>query len=171
MALSLRCCRRHQDKHIRPYVCNHTSCNRKSFSDKGGLERHKREVHSSQAYICPVWSCKRNKKGFHRRYNLFEHQKRAHNLQSSSFLQARSNNLDGQSEGEEITPRPQYRIDAEGLNEGKGGPMGDIRGDASLNSEKDIRTKLQDLRILRAELDDDIGSLERALSIVGGASP
>jgi hypothetical protein len=38
-------------------------------------------------------------------------------------------------------------------------------------SEHDFREKLQDLRIMRAELDDDIRSMERALSIMDNFSP
>src|ERR1700730_7089371 len=69
--------RRHQDKHTRPYSCHHASCNGKNFGDKGGFERHKREVHGSKVYKCPVLYCKR---GFKRRYNLVRHQMRAHGV-------------------------------------------------------------------------------------------
>jgi hypothetical protein len=50
--------------------------------DRGSLNRHEREVHGSPAYLCPIASCNRHTKGFNRKYNLFEHQKRCHPHQS-----------------------------------------------------------------------------------------
>jgi hypothetical protein len=47
--------------------------------------------------------------------------------------------------------------------------VGVTREDVNMNSEQGLRAKLQDLRITRAELDQDILSLERALSIMSGA--
>ena len=161
--------RRHQDKHLRPYKCHYVSCNHKSFGDKGGLDRHKREVHGSQVYTCPILSCKRNKKGFHRRYNLLEHQKRAHGSQPSRLLRACSDTLDELSEGEGRTQTPQCEIGGETLDGGEVGSADTMRGESNVSSPQDLRMKLRDLRIMRAELDEDIRTVERALSIMGGA--
>jgi hypothetical protein len=70
--------RKHEDKHTRPYSCTHSSCPNKNFSDKGSLGRHIREVHAVPIYKCPVTSCPRNKNGFNRKYNLWEHKRRRH---------------------------------------------------------------------------------------------
>jgi hypothetical protein len=46
-----------------------------------------------------------------------------------------------------------------------------MQGDGDASRAQDLRTKLRDLRIMRAELDEDIRAVERALSIMYGASP
>jgi hypothetical protein len=46
-----------------------------------------------------------------------------------------------------------------------------MRGDGNVGSAQDLRTKLQHLQTIRAELDEDIRTVERALSIMGSASP
>jgi hypothetical protein len=163
--------RRHQDKHIRPYSCHHASCNGKSFGDKGGFERHKREVHGSQAYKCPVLSCKRHKRGFNRRYNLLEHQKRAHSAQPSGYFRASYSTVDEASEGYGSTPTPEREIGAEAMDEGEVESAAEMRGDVTMNSRQEIRAKLRALLKMRTELDEDIRSMERALSIMGGESP
>jgi len=66
------------DKHERPYKCLEKSCHNKTFSDKAGLRRHHRSVHSKPLFICPTASCRRHINGFARKDNLLEHQKRAH---------------------------------------------------------------------------------------------
>lgn len=163
--------RRHQDKHTRPYSCHHASCNGKNFGDKGGFERHKREVHGSQAYKCPVLYCPRHKKGFNRRYNLVEHQKRAHGAQPSGYFRASYSTVDEVSEGDGSTPTPEREIGAEVMDEGEVEPAVEMRGDGTMNSRQDIRAKLRALLKMRAELDEDIRSMERAVSIMGGESP
>src|SRR5256885_6233024 len=144
--------RRHQDKHILPYSCHYASCNGRSFGDKGGFERHKREVHGPQAYKCPVLSCKRHKKGFHRRYNLVEHQKRAHGAQPSGYFRASYSTANEVSEGDGSTPTPEREIGAETLNGEEFDSAVEMHGD----SRQDIRAKLRALRKMRAELDEDI---------------
>jgi hypothetical protein len=150
------------DKHNRPYVCSHKSCNRKNFSNKSGLERHKREVHSSQNFICPIRSCDRSKKGFHRRHNLREHQKRVHGFRSSNSPQAPSINSEEFSESEESNSSPPYEIEAKGASQ-------DIKvTDAMSATRKDCKIKLQDLRARREKLDGDIKFMEGVMSMMGG---
>jgi hypothetical protein len=79
--------------------------------------------------------------------------------------------MDELSAGEGRTPRPQCEVDVEALNEGEVRSTDAMRGEVSSNGDQDFRTKLQGLRIMRAELDEDIRYMERALSIMGGASP
>ena len=45
------------------------------------------------------------------------------------------------------------------------------RDGGSGNSKTSLRSKLRDLKIMRAEIDKDIMSLQRALRIMDGASP
>jgi hypothetical protein len=163
--------RRHQDKLIRPYSCHHASCNGKNFGDKGSFERHKREVHGSQTYKCPVLSCKRHKKGFNRRYNLLEHQRRAHSAQPSGYFRASYSTADEVSEGNGSTPTPEREIGAEAMDEGEVESAIEMRGDVTMNSRQEIRAKLRALLKMRAELDEDIRSMKSALRIMGDESP
>jgi hypothetical protein len=146
------------------------ACHGKSFGNKGGLDRHTREVHGSQAYTCPVLSCKRNRRPFHRKYNLFEHRKRVHSFQTSGFLRTSSETLDEMSENEEGSQMPRSEDD-EALD-GRNVNGTDVdRDGGSGNSDASLRSKLRDLKIMRAEIDKDIMSLQRALRIMDGASP
>jgi hypothetical protein len=77
--------RKHEAKHSKPYICQVPNCKHTRFGDKSGLDRHNREVHGSQTHFCPITSCKRHVRGFPRKYNLFEHQKRCHSSQSPNF--------------------------------------------------------------------------------------
>jgi hypothetical protein len=54
---------------------------------KGSLQLHEREVHGAKAFICPITSCKRNKLGFPRKYNLLDHQKIYHGLRASNHFE------------------------------------------------------------------------------------
>jgi hypothetical protein len=76
---------KHEAKHSKPYICQVLNCKHTRFGDKGGLGRHNREVHGSQTHCCPITSCNRHVRGFPRKYNLFEHQKRCHSSQSPNF--------------------------------------------------------------------------------------
>lgn len=150
------------DKHNHPYVCSHRSCNRKNFSNNSGLGRHKREVHSSQNFTCPIRSCDRSKKGFHRRHNLRQHQQRVHGFRSSNSPRAPTINSEEFSESEESTPSPPYEIEAEGASQG-------IKvTDAMPTSREDLKIKLRDLQAMREKIDRDIKSMERVLRIMGG---
>jgi hypothetical protein len=59
----------------------------------------------------------------------------------------------------------------EALDGGEVGPADVMRGDGDVSGPQDLRTKLRDLRIMRAQLDEDIRTVERALSIMCGAPP
>ncbi|KAI9841844.1 MAG: hypothetical protein M1838_003362 [Thelocarpon superellum] len=77
--------RKHMDRHRRPYRCEYADCGAPPFGDMGGLYRHLREVHRVREgdravteYFCPEKQCERHKRGFPRRWNLTEHQRRVH---------------------------------------------------------------------------------------------
>ena len=81
------------DKHKRPYACSETGCKVKPFGDKGGLQRHRSELHNidddgkrSKKFTCPETSCKRNRRGFARRSNMLEHHRRVHTLGNSETV-------------------------------------------------------------------------------------
>jgi hypothetical protein len=152
--------RKHEDRHNRPYICNHTSCKRQTFGDKGSLERHKREVHGSEAYTCPVSSCPRHKTGFARKYNLVDHQRRRHSRQSSKMLQSYANSPNHPSEGVEISRRFLCEDSIEGMDEDDV-DASDVVRDLTANSEQSLRAKLRDLRALRGKLDLAIISWKR----------
>jgi hypothetical protein len=114
-------------------------------------------VHCSKtsAFFCPLRSCKRNKHGFHRKYNLLEHQKRRHGLHSPTFSVESSErensqeDLDGEESGD--------RVQAEDRGEERKGLQ-------------DLKGRLKRLREMRAEMDEDIVLLERALIVMEGGS-
>ena len=75
------------DRHQRPYSCDRPGCEARAFGDIGGLFRHQREVHKRPAgdrpiteYTCPDKTCERHTRGFPRRWNLLEHQRRIHSV-------------------------------------------------------------------------------------------
>lgn len=79
-------CRKHMDKHTRPYVCEEIGCEKiQGFTYSGGLHRHQREVHHQHggpkaSCLCPHHDCKRSLigRGFTRKENLAEHLRRVH---------------------------------------------------------------------------------------------
>ncbi|KAM3075380.1 hypothetical protein ACMFMF_006055 [Clarireedia jacksonii] len=77
--------RKHIDRHTRPFTCNNEDCAHLKFADKGGLSRHQREVHGSMTYSCPVTTCRRHKRGFPRKWNLQEHQRKLHSTSAQSY--------------------------------------------------------------------------------------
>ncbi|KAI9752577.1 MAG: hypothetical protein M4579_005575 [Chaenotheca gracillima] len=79
--------KKHLDRHNRPYKCTREGCSAAPFGDAGGLYRHQREVHKTQEgdrpiteFLCPEKGCDRHVRGFPRRWNLIEHQRRVHGL-------------------------------------------------------------------------------------------
>ena len=79
--------------------------------------------------------------------------------------------MDEVSEGDGSTATPEREIGAETMDEGEGESAVEMRGDVPMNSRQDIRAKLRALLKMRAELDEDIRSMERAVNIMGGESP
>lgn len=158
--------RKHQDKHSKPYLCGVPGCKHPRFGDKGGLDRHTREVHGTQSYRCPITSCRRYTKGFPRKYNLFEHQKRCHPGQSQnpSMLSARIS-------------RDRTRFHHEGFEEGRDGDeeasssetMG--TGDMAGTGSGRLHEKLIRLYAEKAELDRNIEALKRTMDMMGDSSP
>jgi hypothetical protein len=159
--------REHKDKHIRLYICTHPSCNRKSFSNKGGLDRHSREVHSSLSYTCPVQSCPRSKRGFNRRYNLWQHQKKHQPLGPSKFLQSYSSTPEEPSRSEIEIRNPEHEDNILELNSDETNQSLLVPGDEEITGDQSLHAKLRALKTLRAEIDGDIISLEKALKIMG----
>lgn len=157
--------RRHIDKHIRPYICKDLLCKGRDFGDKGGLSRHQKEVHginNPKIYLCPVRTCKRHQKGFPRKYNLFDHQKRRH-PQPSTPLPAPSQIL--RQLGEET--RESNTNEGPGDDTRREAAMVDYSSANLTIGEGELRAKLQNLHAVRMELDGDILTLEKALGIIG----
>ncbi|KAF4554905.1 Hypothetical protein D9617_3g019740 [Elsinoe fawcettii] len=78
---------KHYDKHDRPYRCRNPACSKlQGFTYSGGLLRHEREVHhmhggpKESLYCRFPGDCKRkSEKGFTRKENRDEHERRVHN--------------------------------------------------------------------------------------------
>ena len=150
----------------KPYACQVPACKHPYFGDKGGLDRHKREVHGSTTYCCPVTSCKRNIKGFARKYNLLEHQKRCHpgklpNTQPA-LIQRSRNHASLDREGPEGSQCSDGEVSSS--------EMTIIEGVARTSGGR-LREELERLYMRRVKLDSDIATLKRTLDILGESSP
>ncbi|PVH69910.1 hypothetical protein DL98DRAFT_152489 [Cadophora sp. DSE1049] len=154
---------KHKEKHTKPYTCSVPNCKHPHFGDKGGLDRHTHEVHGSQSLCCPINTCKRHIRGFHRKYNLLEHQKKCY---------------PGLSTGMTLSsiPRQQTYI-AEAMSaaqergaEGSSPEM--MAGDGRLGTSGGrLREELGRLYAQRKKIDGAIEGLERALEYLGETSP
>ncbi|KAH0566017.1 hypothetical protein GP486_000589 [Trichoglossum hirsutum] len=154
--------RKHMDKHKRPHKCNYPNCITPSFGDKSGLLRHQREVHSSRKrghdlrrYFCPELTCERHKRGFKRRWNLQEHQRRMHKeiREKATSLLSSPVSLGLADMSIPTTPNSV----AETRNEDGGDEEGEYAG---------LQAKLRVMKAERARLDSDIRVLQKALDIV-----
>ncbi|KAH8749776.1 hypothetical protein F5882DRAFT_80484 [Hyaloscypha sp. PMI_1271] len=154
--------RKHMDKHTRPYKCPITECKVKDFSNAGDLRRHRREVHTSPAFTCPITTCKRHRKGFGRKDNLIQHLKRTHSedtIESTPIMN-----------GNEVT------VASPNLESSTVSDSGESVGDemeivASKSTDKaSLVIKLQELQALKeesiAKFDGDIAALKRVLSFM-----
>lgn len=154
--------RKHEAKHSKTFICQVANCKHTLFGDKGGLDRHNREVHGSagsQTYCCPVTTCKRHVRGFPRKYNLFEHQKRCHPSQSP-------NSTSPPTSGPQGPAAYRTKVQQEVGHENRSfAEMTTASGDGRL------KEKLENLYKMRAENEGNIEALERALKFLGGDSP
>lgn len=146
--------RKHEDKHKKPYLCAVPGCRHPRFGDKGGLDRHKREVHGSKIYRCPITSCKGNTKGFARKYNLFEHQKRCH-----PGLPIRTSRQSAVVEREGLEEAQDRDVEASSPD-----TMG--VGDVPASGSRRLHEKIRALEALRIEIDRDIETLKRTVDIL-----
>jgi hypothetical protein len=158
--------RKHEGKHNKPYTCNWLGCKHPRFGDKGGLDRHKREVHGEKTHCCPISSCKRHIKGFPRKYNLYKHQKNCHPGQSpnSALAVIRSSGAHINLEGEGME-------EVQVQDEEASSPEMTIASDLIVTSSGKLQEQLRELLGLRAEIDLDIEALKRAANILEGSSP
>ncbi|KAH8704831.1 hypothetical protein BGW36DRAFT_366244, partial [Talaromyces proteolyticus] len=135
------------------HICRYPSCKEKTFRSKGLLDRHLRELHSPQTYTCPIRSCDRHKEGFNRRYNLMLHQKRVH----------RDEVLPSEDDAENIrTTDKGEDINYDGFDH-----VSEYEDNRSIDGKDTLQMRLNDLVQLRSEMDLDIRSIQRVLSMVG----
>jgi hypothetical protein len=78
-------CRKHVDRHDRPYKCETPGCKKQQgFTNPYSLSRHQREVHKIQGLtkvFCPIENCRRSSgSGFTRKQNRDEHVRRLHRI-------------------------------------------------------------------------------------------
>ena len=154
--------RKHVDKHTRPYKCPLSGCKVKDFSNAGDLRRHRREVHTSPAFTCPIDTCKRHRKGFGRKDSLVQHLKRTHGedvIESGSITNRNGNVV--------TSPNRETSL-ASSESESFGDEMEFV---ASKSKDKaSLITKLQELQVLKeesmAKFDGDIAALRRVLSFI-----
>jgi hypothetical protein len=154
------------DKHTRPYKCTISSCTVKDFSNLGDLRRHRREVHSSPSFICPVVTCNRHRRGFGRRDNLTQHLKRTHAVDPTGAALASNSIRDGK--GETVTiPNDESSMASD--NERSAADEVDLMG--SRPSDKmSLIAKLRELQASKeksmTKFDDDIAALKRVISFM-----
>jgi len=154
------------DKHTRPYKCPITGCKVKDFSNAGDLRRHRREVHTSPAFTCPVVTCKRYRKGFGRKDNLAQHLERTHGENSNDSSVAPTSITNG-NENHVTSPNGESSMGSE-----SGESIGDeMEIMANKTTDKaSLSAKLQELQTLKeeaiAKFDGDIAALKRVLSFM-----
>ncbi|CAG8981773.1 hypothetical protein HYALB_00004715 [Hymenoscyphus albidus] len=134
-------------KYSKPHVCSVQGCKHPQFGDKGGLDRHTREVHGSKTYCCLITTCKRHTRGFPRNYNLFDHQQRCHSGQS---------------------PRPMLSslVRNASAEDAQDGIKALISSKLTIGGGR-LQEELERLCPLRMEIDSDIEALKRTVDIMG----
>jgi uncharacterized Zn-finger protein len=154
------------DKHTRPYKCTVSGCTVKDFSNLGDLRRHRREVHSSPSFICPVVTCNRHRRGFGRRDNLTQHLKRTHVVDSAGAALV-SNSIGDGKEGIATTPNDECSM-ASG-NEQSAADEVDMTGSKPAD-KMSLIAKLRELQVSKeksmTKFDDDIAALKRVISFM-----
>ncbi|KAE9365486.1 hypothetical protein N431DRAFT_353530 [Stipitochalara longipes BDJ] len=153
--------RKHLNKHYKPYHCTIPGCKNPQFGDKGGLDRHTREVHGSKRHYCPITSCKRHRTGFPRKYNLFEHQKRCHPSQSPNPLPSAL-----RPSRDQTPSRNESMEDVQKLDDEVSSPELSVTGGLSTAGGGKVQAKLRALLALRAEIDRDIETLKKTVDIL-----
>jgi hypothetical protein len=160
-------------KRGRLHDCPESSCNHRQFSDKAGLKRHLREFHGSGVYYCPYASCKRHSRGFPRKYNLLQHQKRCH----GNILETLPEESTPQSSSVRLLEYSNSLMKPRDLLEERFNSSDNQLGIGSLSQwgqdlkgEDRIWKKIQELRSIRAEInqeiDRDMETLEGALGLM-----
>jgi hypothetical protein len=153
------------DRHERPYVCMEPACRSLTFPAKGGLKRHRQSVHGERLFKCPIASCTRHKKGFARRDNLVEHQKRVHpseTFRDDGFSFGSSTPIPGMDDDWPSSDVSQQRDENQcGIAE----PQLKVAGLEGVDIYV-LQAKLQELEAERARLDDDIMAVKRTLQLV-----
>ncbi|PMD32933.1 hypothetical protein L207DRAFT_173614 [Hyaloscypha variabilis F] len=152
---------KHLNKHYKRFHCSIPDCKTPNFGDKGGLDRHTREVHGSKRHYCPITSCKRHRTGFPRKYNLFEHQKRCHPSQSPNPLPSVL-----RTSGDQTSYRSESMEDVRMSDEEGASPEVSVACELSAGGSGRVQEKLKALFALRAEIDRDIETLKRTVDIL-----
>jgi hypothetical protein len=159
------------DKHTRPYKCTISGCTVKDFSNLGDLRRHRREVHSSPSFNCPVVTCNRHRRGFGRRDNLTQHLKRTHAVDPTGAALVSNSIEDGK---EQIVTSPtdaSSMANENGQSENRQSAVDEVPMVGSKPSDKmSLIAKLEELQALKeksmANFDDDIAALKRVISFM-----
>ena len=154
------------DKHTRPYKCTISGCTVKDFSNLGDLRRHRREVHSSPSFNCPVVTCNRHRRGFGRRDNLTQHLKRTHAVDPTGAALASNSIGDGKG-GIATGPNDECSIASE--NEQSATDEVDMIGSKPAD-KMSLIAKLRELQVSKeksmTKFDDDIAALKRVISFM-----
>jgi hypothetical protein len=93
-------CRKHIDRHDRPYKCETPGCKKQQgFTNSYSLSRHQREVHKIQGLakvFCPIENCRRSSgSGFTRKQNRDEHVRRLHRIDADGAASFTSQDMVG----------------------------------------------------------------------------
>jgi hypothetical protein len=140
------------------FQCQQAGCPHPQFKDNAGLQRHTREVHHStetrKIFTCPIKTCKRNLKGFARKYTLRDHLRHFHPkfAEEPTELLAQTSPLEQQRENfptqdGAFTENPNPVSSGNGLGES-------------------LAQRLVRLKNIRQELEKDIKAIERTLDIM-----
>jgi len=142
--------------------CDDPACHNRTFADEPNLNRHFREVHGQAQYHCPVKICERHTRGFKRRDNCINHQKRSHgNLQPPTKGQGD----DALSPGQHST-QMNYDDDTASSNESEEQGTEDLgsKGSETLLEKMEIlKALLRKKKKVEAEIARVKGELQQAL--------
>ncbi|KAF8862028.1 hypothetical protein BDZ45DRAFT_222814 [Acephala macrosclerotiorum] len=143
-----------------------------NFATPGYLKRHEREVHATPTYVCPVTSCKRNRRGFSRKDNLVQHMRRTHDqggdtMNTSSPSPPASSLATalriGEMTTDQVNETGSVNVDEDSAIQ--------LEVSTSVSSDKfSLIAKLQELETAKekatAKFDGDIDALKRVLSFM-----
>lgn len=159
--------RQHTDLHTRPFDCN--LCSVRSFGDKGGLNRHRREFHGQdpegrpiEYYPCPHNQCRRHKRGFARKWNLTQHLRRCPHGDSGQASVAASDSDSSQS------PPADSPLDSSIFRD-ESSPRIVSQSEESLQSLcQGLQDKVTEWKVERARLDEERKRLDEEVEKLDG---
>ncbi|KAM0138630.1 hypothetical protein ACHAP3_003494 [Botrytis cinerea] len=151
------------DNNQRIHKCTTLDCKVPGFRKLSDLRRHQHS-HEAPRFFCPVRTCKAHTRGFKRKDNLTEHQKRVHEANARASMVA--------SHDSKLSARAEPMEDEEMGNESPPLALMAIKDgfDSSLSPKEFLLAKLAELRASRKkwieQKDEEIRAVEKTLFLI-----